>query len=840
MSTKKEGTLEIKDLKGISRYLSSPNQDPNKFHTLQNIWSPQRGEHAVIDGVQNVVNNIPNLGEVLQLQSLRQTWGENSWLLWYHSNFNTIPVPAGMTYTTLGPPFENRGISVQYVLPGGVNSPCFSTITMQTVGTNGLQITTPTNLQGGIHSINYWIETSPGSGKYFWAGTMYRKNGVFAASITIFANATVLNGADTVVEDTPTGFDIQPTTGGSLEGDRQYFFAYSPWLPTAGTTLTNQRYVVSLADTSLRFFAVTLPAGFSAFLVKMTGQVGTAGNFSATPYTRCNLWMGPTPEDMLPVAPLSDGTITPVLLATLKTSGMTITDLPHSCDQIPSMAETASGEAAVGRLAAFVQIQFDLLSALAGVQPNAGNVNSQIGLCSVQIPYSTSSHKEIYGNWKSQGTQNINFVTANNVPVPIEFIALDDVPTDNDQYLDRRYYVDGIQTPVYTNGRALYPMVRDSGTKVIPITTRIRVYKDSFCLAGGTNNFSNTRGAIYYSDVVGTSAKTYSFGTTDWNYLTAQFGDPTDIVGLGIYSRDLSTVGAASFLLVGKSESTLSWNGGRTATDQQLIELGKYNGWTSKDCFCLTKIGAVFVARNNVYLISGADIAPMGDDVQEIIQSITEANLQYTVAQFVKDRLIISYRQDANIDREIWCDFRHAPDNSVEYIWTGPHRMKSYNGVVIVPSYAGIRDYRLSFLNENLYRRDVPNVHTNDGAEIDLVWITHDMALSADALMKVLTKLFLRCKINRQEQITLTIDVIDQGRAGSGIYATDPGENVFHETIVLNYGGSSTEVYRLFQKIFSTRYRGSILKLTLRLSTNVDFRLNLVDVLFNTQSRRIL
>ncbi len=825
----KDQTLTIKDFKGVSRYFSSPNQKPNKQRTLKNLYPVNKGELGVCPGVSSLVasGTIPGLSSIKDMDYLKQPWGTEGWVVHYQPT-GSLPVPSGHTYTTQGAASSVRGVKIQFVGPGGTTSHVVDAA--KSFGATGLLVTLPTNIPTYVHCIHFYVEVIAGgtTGIMQWTGTAWRRQGSFAASIILVAPPTSGAVGNTITEDEPTGFNVSFGTSGNLEGGRTYYFGVSPWIYCSAKHVISNGYASGVTK-----FAVTVPVGKNSIFIDFTGMAGTAGDSVAIGYSRSILFMGATPEDLLPCYTSTDGTVLPCNNLPLGAQ-FQIKDLPVNSNLIARSDDISAGaftgEAPSNR--AFMT--WTIAGSALPSSLTTADISTKLAACFIQTPYAAATHIELYPSGIGYSLDSAN-------PGTVWSGSLSLTAKINSAALQSRiYFVNGSETPWYTNGIVLKSVVRDYQTAKLPITETIIAFQEGLVFSGGRSNFSNTEGTAVYTQAGNPWSVTATPSATPaYNFILANQGDNSKIVGLGVFSQNLSDTGPSSFLLIGKEEATISWNGGRTASDQIVSQIGKAVGWSSSKSFVLTPWGPFLFGRDNIYYCNGTDMKQAGIDVAEIIQAITPANYQYCRAAFVKNRAIFAYRDTANIDRELWADFREDDESGIQMTFSGPHELAAYTDHAVAQVYGTDKFYRVSYLSDVIYRRDVPSTFTNVGSPISWTYQSHDMPYGNDEFKKLLKAFYVRAKVNAATTVTITLRILDKEGTGGGLDVTTDSEETIVETMVLPFTGVS-EIYRLFQKQFASRYAGSLFNATISASTSTDFRIVSMAWVFKIQGRRLL
>lgn len=856
---------------GISRYYSATNTPPNKPKTLQNLYSPRRGELAIIPGVSALASDIPGIDflGIQDMQFLDQTIGEQGWLVKYDWDTTLIPtsVSGGSYSSPTGTPSGNRDLVMEWVMPGGTTK--ISAVTSVTYGTSGgeawVDATIPTSIPDYVYSINYYIRDASGD-LILWAGSVSRKDGIFPP--TSNAESTIrLPLFDTSPTSTnnavgsipPSGFSTVPTSiaGGNLDSGRIYYFGIVPYIVCKNASSQGPRFnrtwlysATSVSSQSSNIYAAFVPDGYNALNVTFTGVPTSTGDSTLETVTHYQIFAGVTPEDLAPVGDNKEYQARPVIRSSTTVTA-TIKTLPYNTNMQMSMNIYSGldilGVAIANRYYGSWTYQDSWDNGLGYRNYLARDETRSYALANIQLPYSMTSHREmlpgsscfLFDTTLTNKSLTSYSTVRDNNSTNI-FLEFREGSVRAASYEDRMYYADGVQSPFKCNGYIVNPLIIDDVTRVPVITNNIILFKDKLCLFGGGTNWSYDKGNIFYSN----AANPNNFGTGAGNFLNINFGDASDIVGGGVYSRDLSNTGPATFLVVGKANSTYSWNGGTTAADQSLVQIGKSVGWLSANSFALTAEGAVVATNQGLYGVTGSDMQPIDPGTEIFYQSATENTKSSFNLVFNGDRLIVGYEDPDDGPRELWYDFRRDPEGMV-IVATGPHIMQEYDGQAVAQRYGAINNYRVSYYNggfgedPTFYRRDIPGTFTNVGAAIDWMIELNETGLGADEFVKIMTRMYMRAKINKQETVTITMPSYDSASDGQGLDYTGSGLQTVSSTLVMPYTGVA-EIYRLFQKVFTARYRGAIFTPKFQGSTNVDFRIVSISLLYQLVRRRLL
>lgn len=451
----------------------------------------------------------------------------------------------------------------------------------------------------------------------------------------------------------------------------------------------------------------------------------------------------------------------------------------------------------------------------------SGQVTSQIpkgygALVLTQLPHVPNARRDLL-SCRLQFAPTINDYTPDTTS-PSEFYVYNTVAIQSRTYVGRLWCVNGLNSPFYTNGYVLKPATVDYNSVYFPITKFLEFFQNRLMLAGGNGDaVTYSQGIFGYSD----AGNTNFFGTTVLQSKPVRFGDESEIRGLAIYSQDLTTTGPQTFFIVGKKDSIYTWNGETDAAAQQI---DRQTGFAGPDCFTRTRFGPVFVGRDNIYFLQNSQLlVPMGDDVRNVIQSLSDTQLYSIQNIYHEEQVKIGYPTDVDIDREIWMKFFYN-NGGISKKWSGPHIMKSYTGENIITQFAGENNYRLSFLDNNLYRRDDPGSFLNDGAKIQHSIRISRLGLQADHFLKVLNRVFIALKITQDEDFDLVVETEDGSQS-----------KVFSATALFENGAR-----QLFQNWISERMLARVLSLSIENASDGDLSIYDISLLFQVLKRRTL
>lgn len=385
-------------------------------------------------------------------------------------------------------------------------------------------------------------------------------------------------------------------------------------------------------------------------------------------------------------------------------------------------------------------------------------------------------------------------------------------------YIGRLWCVNGLNSPFYTNGYVLKPATVDADSVYFPITKFIEFFQNRLILAGGTGDaVTYSEGNFGYSE----AGNPNLMGTSVLNAKPVRFGDESEIRGLAIYSQDLSTVGAQTFLVVGKKDSIYTWNG---EVDQATQQIDRKTGFAGPDCFARTRFGPVFVGSDNVYFLQNSQLlVPFGDDIRNIIQALSDEQRYSIQAVDHQEQVKIAYPTNTDLDREIWLKMVYN-NGGLSKKWSGPHIMKPFQGEATISEFGGESEYRISFLDSNLYRRDDPGSFLNDGAKIQHSIRISRLGLQATHFLKVLNRVFLDLRIVQDEEFDIVLESQDGSQS-----------QVYTETARLEDGA------RQFKQCWLTeRFLARVLSVSIENASDGDLSIYDVSLLFSMMRRRML
>lgn len=308
MSTDSEGTLQIKNFKGVDRFTEGAESRPDVFESLQNWYIKNPGEMTSISGVTKLnAINLPNVSEIVHIKAL-ETEDEKRLIVFYKPDTSAVPAtPSDCVVTALGGTTVSRDVLVECCTGGGGRSS--RAYLAQTIDSNvGATMTTGTDPGLRVRCMNFYVKSS--SGTYIWTASAFRKpNGLFPAKVVIFPPGADQTAGTILSSLLPGRFSASASydAAASLPDNRIYHFGISPWIYS--NILTNINY----ADQN------TPTIGFSCFVP--TGKNKITGTFYYLPFnildsvsaevamSRVVVYAGVTPNDMMPIADFTQSDI---------------------------------------------------------------------------------------------------------------------------------------------------------------------------------------------------------------------------------------------------------------------------------------------------------------------------------------------------------------------------------------------------------------------------------------------------------------------------------------------------------------------------------------------------
>jgi hypothetical protein len=297
--------------------------------------------------------------------------------------------------------------------------------------------------------------------------------------------------------------------------------------------------------------------------------------------------------------------------------------------------------------------------------------------------------------------------------------------------------------------------------------------------------------------------------------------DQSEVNGLNIYSQDLTSVGAESFLVVGKEASVFTWDGNIANPAKQIA---KATGFAGPKCYTVSKFGPVYVGRDNVYLFrSSQDVVPVGDSVKDIILNLSPDDLKNVTCLFHDEDIKIGYTENTDLDRELWLRFQYRGGGLTKH-WSGPHVMKPYKEVATILDFNGERDVRISHIDNEIYRRDDPGSNLNDGQEITRSITISNLGLDMDHFLKLIWGMNLALKTSQDEDFEITLE------------SEDGSQSIVVQTTA-EYSGN---MRKMKQVQFPQRFLARVLKLTVENTSAAAMSIYDFSILFQKQRRRLL
>ncbi len=423
----------------------------------------------------------------------------------------------------------------------------------------------------------------------------------------------------------------------------------------------------------------------------------------------------------------------------------------------------------------------------------------------------------------------VNLTTAFPFAIPIEDSAAEEIDWEfmSGQYGNRIWCVNDYNEPFYSNGYVLktgIPSAPGSDTFARwPITKYITFIKDRMVLANDRGNQSYAEGYFYFSKLATGSGdiQNFSFNSTTPNVLPVNTSDQSKINGLFVYSQNLSTVGAQTYLVVGKEASIFTWDGEVTSAAKQITQA---TGLAGPKAYCLSKFGPVYVGRDNVYLLRSADdLTPIGDNIKDIIENLTEDQLGNVQAVFHEDSVKIAYQNATEIDRELWLRFIYR-GGQIQKLWSGPHVRKSFIEQALIPSFDDQLNVRVSHGDAEFYRLDDPGSYLNDGLPMARAIQFSNLGLQFDHFWKLITNIYLALRVAQDESFDLTFESED----GS-------------QSMVIQVDVTASGTVRLLsQTQIKQRFTARVFKLTIEQSSNGPLSFYDISILYQQIRRRLL
>lgn len=817
MSTDKEGTLQIKDFRGISRFKSSPNTDPNLLYTMQNVYSPRRGEIAPVPGYEIPLLTQAFVTGFTDIQYLFN-FKERALALSTQSGLSA-PTIGNFSFTTSGSGSTATTVKLSFSGLGG-ESP-LSGSTTANWGSTGITVLATVALPDGCCAVNMYTLSA---GVYCWVASF--TPAIFGTSQTILPR--VMEGETTVRPKDPADLTtptptFTPIAGGTLTPGTKLFFAFAPWIRNTAASADSSGPIVTQRDDNQNYIVYTIPDGFSGVNVKpaLTGFYDGVNT-----YTNSIVFAGTNAECLLAVGHNTSAYATPFPVATLNATGINILSLPKETNLGFTIVPDTTGR--VGYFYPFHQSTPSL------VYP--------VGALAMGV-----SVDQVTGNIISGGTQILPvrgetlrafagdvtgslFVPVNNPDSQMAYTILGEL----------MFFVNGYQEPFYTDGRIIQPLIADYQSARAPICPCVTTFKGRLIMAGGTSNLRNTSGLVYYSELFSDGqgnpfdwSKTHS-ATPAINFQQARPANGSSIVGFGINSYNQSTGSLAALLVVGLTAAIFISEdiaAGIQETESNI-------GFASNFSFVNSNVGAFFLGTDNFYQL-GRDgrPTPVGNDVASILADRNVATIPHCL--FSNGIVKIDYADSTNAPQCLWLDVQLEPTQqgmAPRMTWYGPHTVVGDAAREVFqtsnPSYP---QARYSAGASAVYRLDVFGIFEAGGDPFSRILVFNDLTLSTDHFIKLLKRIYISAKIKRSFNIAMTVTMTDN-------FSQEP-ESV-NELLTLTYPADTpvgTFSYQLFQKEFLARYRGRVIKdLTLSFAVNEDFSIYDISLLFQPTRRRLM
>jgi hypothetical protein len=900
MATEKDNTLQIKDFRGISRFNASPNQDPNKLYTVQNMYSPARGELKNIPYKQSLLTDAgqdfsTKIGFIRYIDRINTPLGAENLILGITvPSLASLPVPVGGTTSATAPAINTSGTSlgvdtnfrISYLVNGIESGASAAVNCFQ--GTTGFKLDLPATFgtdHPNISGISVYIGVT--AADYVWMATVLRSGSSFATSTIIKANLPITTTSSTI-EDIPSVFTITSAGAGSLIGGMTYYFAWAPAVRKHYVADDDGLTLMPKASNTIsgNIIAYTLPINDTSISVSLT----VSGKYDGTnSYTSGLLLMGTSSEDLIVV---EDNTSLHRITQGLAFNAGSATTF--TIKAFPKGHNT--GTAALPdstRRQLYVSLRHplywrDTAPGTMGLMVFDGaNIASGFDytLYTWWWAYPIKGNPVIgmSGYITLGGATKYDVAIANNL-VSTGYVS----DTLSGQIAERLYFQNGFQRLFYTNGYVVQQVSQsnqESGGSFTadsradpPLCSFITVFKGRLICGGGPTNLYNTHGLAYYS-AIDSDGGSDPFNWSATNSIVRQFINVQtlgagEITGLGVYSIDGTNVGPQAQLVIGKYKSVLMTVDVTTSPQEVL----RGDGTIGPRCFVNTNVGFFFLGGENFYELSGSGIAvPVGNDVSTIIKQIFhsfDSIRSFPSLSFIDGHIKIIYNNDTDPTAhpedllrtlELFCDIqRDQQTGERRFVWTGPHVVDGLyvanqlvvNGgssALFQPSSGQLRigRNRTALLNLETSRTSTISPYT---ASPVYKIITNDMYLNADHFMKIITRLHvtmraaLKAGSNLSTSIAITLDVTDQAREGSTGGTGAMTQYTDSVSFTINPASSTDQLdsidgtfYKNIEKIFSSRYRGRIVRMTLIFpSNNCHFSIYDISLIFKPERRRTM
>jgi hypothetical protein len=382
-------------------------------------------------------------------------------------------------------------------------------------------------------------------------------------------------------------------------------------------------------------------------------------------------------------------------------------------------------------------------------------------------------------------------------------------------FFQRILFANGDNQLMYSNGHVWKSAMPNDGTAPVPTGKYVSTVNGRVVSAGGRETTVNSPNNVYFSEI--DSLFNWGAVINSFNVFSRE-----PINGFGAFSQNLLDSSYTSFLIVSKRDSIFVWGGLEDAGAQQIHS---DFGLAGPRAFSISDFGPILVCRDNVYTVQGDSIVQVGDEFADILSGLTDVQLQRVVATYHNKKVKISYPSgagdDPESDREIWIEQRQEGGQITKY-WSGPHALKpSYDQDRSI-SFSSQREVLASCYGDRIYQR--ASGTDNDGSNIDYKIVIDRLDLSSEQVWKLLQRIYVAVKVEKDEVFTITLDSED----GSAQYSE--AENV-------TFANGSRQFAQWF---VSERVRGRIVSVTLEISSNAAISIFNISLLFKILRRRTL
>jgi len=871
MSTENEQTLQINKFGGVDRYLRGTINDPNKFDTLQNFDVKTQSELVGLGGVVNIGTGIPGNGKILNGRYLKPTNDDPSVLLFCNSDPSFIDTPPTPTFNgaTPGVPNSfyrngtatgsNADLIIEYV-GMGMASLTSTSVTIE-FGSNGLFYLQDSAIPDYVCQINVYGKT--GTNPYTWFGSLSRRAGVFAAPLLLPFDTTTcvaVTASEIQLTTAPAVVKFVPGVGGNLIGGRTYYFAVAAHASNNSNSIINvftKRPRVYLSGTTSGYFSYTLPPGFSSITIQLPDLSTTfatgAGNQA---YSRNVLFVGVSPEDLVAVCDSTNGSIIPVAQSDLMGAGINVKEIPVNSDKgidINVVGASFTDLPPSAPACAPIDRSYGHFSLAQAACAGPGFASGGLSVWRLPaLPFSTTTAHQILPvfNVTAFDTRKFGCTPISGLNLFAGFFLTDvsifnavnplqqQLEFSTVQYSNRIYIGNGDSALCKTNGYITTPIFRTSSdtasvAAIPPTGDRLALINNKIIVGGRNSNTYYTAGTVVYSTAgdpnafsvpgpAGVPSASAPGGTPAQQAVIANdTSDGDTLVGFGIYSQDLQDSGPQNFLVIGKEKSIFSWDG---QISSGAIKIARQSGFASPRCFVQTQYGPVFIGYDNAYFMPQAQaLEPFGNEIRDIIVSLTPNQRASLVAGWHDQRVKIAYSSSstlgAELDRELWL-YLDKPTGLKAY--SGPHTLLPENGFISPISVPPLVDARISWRTTNLYQRDNQSTFTNDGAAQARKIIISRLGLQADDFWKVINRIYLALELFADSTFTITLDF------------EDGSSSINFTKAVLAADGTR----QLVQTWVPSRVIGRVTKITFDVTSSSAMSIFEIDLLFQQLKRR--